>query len=812
VTSNESNRKRKIEKSQSSKQHSGSSFTMHRGGSNSSAASIGTAGNNTSSEAISNIVCESPLKMKRISDGNFAINRSSNNKPSSTVQAKKGRHIRSNSSSSTASSLSFGGLSMGSCTSRGRVMNSFSYDNDDSYMQQKKAKHTERREKDSVGEKNPAEHREPMNDSRRPRMAFKEEERDGASPLNTDIFRARHPGSPISKQIDSSATPVSKNTGNNMNKGIHADSLSFSFGATSQENEKGERTSSFDNGIDASLFPTVTRELKRHLRGESFTPLHHVTIQNKEGNMHRNPSPEINPGEFEIAPQISWDNSSALADLEFGEEKVGEQQATLHGSASFEPGHISPIGWKPEETKSSSPPDNRKLKKSKQDKNEREIKSEREFDDLQLTLSSPDSLEDDDIMGGKTTPLPFFFGQRPENEKDDRKPVGQNGTPVGQNGTEENRRSPPPLIGPYPYGNKNTDERTRSQYRDVEQQRSQVQPPPLQNISSPSFHHQGTPPTPLSGGPHWRDGIYTIRSRRENTPQDYQSPRSGIYGPPHMPGANQGDRVRNLRGRAPPHSPHHSPHHGPPTLHMPPHIQPHQHYLTSPIGASGFRNMMSLSSPHHSAGHPAFQRNPHLSSSKRKCVPLKTPIPSKFQGDIDKMKSAQVPEFTSLVNFPSHMSQKQSHNLPDGMRCCVMCGHACACSAANKNKKNGKNIKSEGGNEMAPLGSNGQSGQGSLSSPNGTFAIIPTQNKGLCTHCDVNVWVVTTNGLEIKWCKGCKNFRPWAAFGEKGLATKCVRCRERQREKYAAQKNEKEKNKALARAKTTAPKVRIMRD
>ena len=42
-------------------------------------------------------------------------------------------------------------------------------------------------------------------------------------------------------------------------------------------------------------------------------------------------------------------------------------------------------------------------------------------------------------------------------------------------------------------------------------------------------------------------------------------------------------------------------------------------------------------------------------------------------------------------------------------------------------------------------------------------------------------------------CKGCKNFRPWAAFGDKGLATKCVRCRERQREKYALQKEQKER-------------------
>jgi hypothetical protein len=52
------------------------------------------------------------------------------------------------------------------------------------------------------------------------------------------------------------------------------------------------------------------------------------------------------------------------------------------------------------------------------------------------------------------------------------------------------------------------------------------------------------------------------------------------------------------------------------------------------------------------------------------------------------------------------------------------------------------------------------------------------------------IWVVVDQAIEIKWCKGCKNFRPWVAFGDKGSATKCVRCRDRQREKYATQKEQ----------------------
>lgn len=182
----------------------------------------------------------------------------------------------------------------------------------------------------------------------------------------------------------------------------------------------------------------------------------------------------------------------------------------------------------------------------------------------------------------------------------------------------------------------------------------------------------------------------------------------------------------------------------------------------------------------------------HMAQSKRKCVSLKPPIPSKFQGDMEKMKSAPVPEFTSLVNFPAHMSQKQSVNLPEGMRCCVMCGQACPCSTGNKGKKCKSSGSRDGG--LAPHNSNGQD---HLGDKNSGYAIIPSQNKGLCTLCDVNVWVVAHTGLEIKWCKGCKNFRPWAAFGDKGLATKCLRCRERQREKYALQKEEKEKTRVV---------------
>jgi Zn-finger nucleic acid-binding protein len=120
-----------------------------------------------------------------------------------------------------------------------------------------------------------------------------------------------------------------------------------------------------------------------------------------------------------------------------------------------------------------------------------------------------------------------------------------------------------------------------------------------------------------------------------------------------------------------------------------------------------------------------------------------------------------------------------------------MCGSACPCSAIGKNKKKDK-TKGSGDSSLAARNVQNAEKQG--------LAIIPTQNKGLCTLCDVNVWIVATSGLEIKWCKGCKNFRPWAAFGDKGLATKCLRCRDRQREKYAIQKEEKERTRMTSKS------------
>ena len=155
--------------------------------------------------------------------------------------------------------------------------------------------------------------------------------------------------------------------------------------------------------------------------------------------------------------------------------------------------------------------------------------------------------------------------------------------------------------------------------------------------------------------------------------------------------------------------------------------------------------------------------------------------------EAEKTKDVVLPDFHRLVNYPDYLAKSRSPSSsetgspPAGKKNCVMCGKLRVCSASS--------LVNKGKAKQDALSVDADA-KSTLEDDDGTSHIIPRQNKGLCTACDVTVWVVVSDGMEIKWCKGCKNFRPWAAFGDKGSATKCVRCRDRQREKYAMQKDE----------------------
>lgn len=138
--------------------------------------------------------------------------------------------------------------------------------------------------------------------------------------------------------------------------------------------------------------------------------------------------------------------------------------------------------------------------------------------------------------------------------------------------------------------------------------------------------------------------------------------------------------------------------------------------------------------------------------------------------DLETAMNDMAQPISGVMNFPA--CEKSHH--PD-FRCCVMCGKVCATKRYN-----------------------------SRNSP-----IVPPQNKGVCTACDVTIWVVVKTGLKIKWCKGCKNFQRWALFGAKPHATKCVRCRHQQRERYA---RKKEREAALLLASTSSQQTTSMKN
>ena len=119
-----------------------------------------------------------------------------------------------------------------------------------------------------------------------------------------------------------------------------------------------------------------------------------------------------------------------------------------------------------------------------------------------------------------------------------------------------------------------------------------------------------------------------------------------------------------------------------------------------------------------------------------------------YQGeDMATMMHTEAPQFQHIVNFPSN------YRKGDEERRCVMCGKCC-----------------------------------STTRPNGQAVSIPNQNKGVCTACDSIVWIHAASGLQIKWCKSCKNFKMWASFGHKGHLTKCMGCRDEQKKRYAQKK------------------------
>ena len=558
----------------------------------------------------------------------------------------------------------------------------------------------------------------------------------GASPTNS-VLHHHHHSQQVCDDVDLGKTPKKNNTSSKKARGawsatnmddavFRLDSMTPRFRSASDNTDDGSSPALLDL-IGGAETPT-TGLLMSSIENAMMDDIHSLN-RNLRGHAFT-PLPHIMGGGADaggdasglsITPQLSWSTNNG-SPLEITPRCFGLLDSTK--STNKHPLGSPKSFWK-ENTASSLSSSAEKKKKNDGGGEKPSILSLLSPTMREMEISQDTSMDE----SRSTTPLSLNYGKK--EQKEVKRELDQ------VKSAELNQKTPVhkrPVHGPMMGG---------QQQRPVDQHHMQA---------SPWAQFGGYMPSPVPGA------------------YPSMSPGFGLY--PQME-PNPNDRVRNLRGSGPP------VHAIPPSHRLPPpayhHFSPLTNFMNRPVRAITYH-------PPHSNMPPQVEVS---SSSKSNCVPMKPPIPSKFQGDMNKDKDVAVPDFNNLVNFPCHMNQK-SAPAPDGTRNCVMCGHSCVCTTGGKQK---------GKNSSHPLADNNQN-KGGASGMNNNYAIIPSQNKGLCTLCDVNVWIVLQSGLEIKWCKGCKNFRPWASFGEKGMATKCVRCRERQREKYAMEKEKKERVKS----------------
>lgn len=95
-----------------------------------------------------------------------------------------------------------------------------------------------------------------------------------------------------------------------------------------------------------------------------------------------------------------------------------------------------------------------------------------------------------------------------------------------------------------------------------------------------------------------------------------------------------------------------------------------------------------------------------------------------------------IPAVTELANFPQHCGKPRRS---DGAKCCIMCGSLrLVCDSRPREPSE------------APC--------------------IHSSSRGVCTTCEVSVWVLAESGLRIKSCSKCKCFCHVAAFCLKNRA------------------------------------------
>lgn len=402
--------------------------------------------------------------------------------------------------------------------------------------------------------------------------------------------------SPINSDVE--ATPVSKNTKKATNiKSTAKDKAAVQELKTAQSMESISKVMDRNSDTPTPPVPSgaadsdmITDEhlLNRHLRGQTFTPLPHIGqyADGRDGNASP-PGISANPSfGSTIGAQLSWDitgDAPSLGEIGDWEDPKDQRPGSVASGAfaQWKEGEMVPSSHYPLSGGDSV---------------------------LRLSVLSPHSDEEMEENAGAsapggTTPIPFYDNHERENGQ--LKPslsFSKDGKSTASTGKGYVKFGDPEHIHQLfvTNGNRGSDIKKN-------QQRT-----PMNWTGAANYMNY--PPTPL----------YTASE---------QSPLNGERGfftnanllSLHQAGAN--DRIRNLRGRAPPGAQR-----MPMTHQLPPHLMSsYAHNLTSPIG-SGPSMKGATWSPHAAPSpHRVVQPDPN-SNSKRKCLPMKPPIPTKFQG------------------------------------------------------------------------------------------------------------------------------------------------------------------------------------
>ena len=102
--------------------------------------------------------------------------------------------------------------------------------------------------------------------------------------------------------------------------------------------------------------------------------------------------------------------------------------------------------------------------------------------------------------------------------------------------------------------------------------------------------------------------------------------------------------------------------------------------------------------------------------------------------DVEALQLAEPPPYESILNFPQGRRKQRYCD----ERLCVMCGLYFPTTSRASPSYDGK--KKRAGNLR--------------SARKGGATTIPSQNRGVCTNCDLVVWIHVPTGYQLKFCKG----------------------------------------------------------